>query len=72
MSKPLRELGYASEFETLSQALSRETHETLRAGVVVALEARTEPEVRLAADRLLAWLRPVSAGFLAREEPDVH
>ncbi len=64
----LAALGDASDLQGLGQALLRESDEALRAGVVVALEARTDPDTRLAADRLLAWLRPASAAFLARHE----
>lgn len=56
----------ALELQTFAQAMLREPDESLRAGVVVALEARTDAESRLAVDRMLAWLRPASAEFLAR------
>jgi len=56
----------AAQLQTLAQALLREQDESLRAGVVVALEARIDPQSQLAVDRLLAWLRPASAAFLAR------
>lgn len=59
-------LGDAHDIDALAQALLREGDETLRAGVVVALEGRGNGEGRLAAERLLAWLRPGSAAFLAR------
>jgi hypothetical protein len=61
-------LADASELEMLEQGLLHESDEALRAGVVVALEARTDPQTRSAACRLLAWLRPASAAFLARRE----
>ncbi len=62
----------AMDLQALSQALLREDDEALRAGVVVALEARSEPQTQLATDRLLAWLRPGSAAFLARQADEVH
>ncbi len=65
-------LGDGLDLQTLSQALLYENDEALRAGVVVALEARSEPQTRLATDRLLAWLRPGSAAFLARQEDEIH
>jgi len=59
--------GDATLLRELAQALPRERDEALRAGVVIALEARTDPESRLEADRLLSWLRPASAEYLARD-----
>lgn len=60
------------DLQTLAQALLYESDEALRAGVVVSLEARSEPETQLARDRLLAWLRPGSAAFLARQEDEIR
>ncbi len=60
------------DLQTLSQALLYESDEALRAGVVVSLEARSEPQTRLATDRLLAWLRPGSAAFMARQEDEIR
>ena len=62
--------GDVLELDTLAQALLRENDEALRAGVVVALEARSDPQSQHAVARLLAWLRPGSATFLARGQDE--
>jgi hypothetical protein len=55
------------EFAEFERGLLQERDELLLAGVVVSLEGRPPGTEDAAADRLLAWLRPGSAAFLARD-----
>ncbi len=53
--------------QAFSAKLRLEPDEALRAGVVVALEERKPTGAGIELERLLAWLRPASAEYLARD-----